>query len=236
MGKHRMTKDLFIFGNGEIAELADYYFSTDSPYDVRGFIVGDEYFSNDSFNKKIVIKQSEFIKKYPANTNKVFIGLSYLELNRNREAAYNFFVENNYEVASFVSSDANVSPTVEIGPGCFVLEGNNLQYGVKLKENVMLWSGNHIGHGSIISAHSYVASHVVVSGHCIIGERTFIGVNATIMDHCQIGTDCFIAMDASVTKNLSDGEVVLGAKSNFIPAEDKLNSRIKTSYFGKKRS
>lgn len=230
-----MNTDLFIFGNGEIAELADHYFSTDSSYDVQGFIVSDEYFSENKFNDKIVIKQSDFIKKYPVNAITVFIGLSYSELNRNREFSYEFFKKNNYEIVSFVSSKANIDPTVEIGPGCFILEGNNLQHGVKLKENVMLWSGNHIGHGSVISAHTYIASHVVISGHCEVGKRTFIGVNATVMDHCQIGDDCFIAMDASVTKSVRNGEVVLGPKSNFIPVEDKLNSRIKKSYFGKKR-
>ena len=42
-------KQLVIFGNGEIAELAHYYFSTDSEYKVEGFTVDAEYLETESF-------------------------------------------------------------------------------------------------------------------------------------------------------------------------------------------
>ena len=43
-----MTR-LVIFGNGEIAELAHYYFSTDSAYLVEGFTVDAEFLETESF-------------------------------------------------------------------------------------------------------------------------------------------------------------------------------------------
>lgn len=224
--------DLFIFGNGEIAEIADHYFSSDSEYNVEGFIVNDEFYSEGSFNDRVVLKQSDFLKNYSTDEVCIFIGISYSNLNKNREKTFNFFKSQGYKFATYVSSRADVCDTVEIGAGSFILEGNNLQYKVKLEENVMLWSGNHIGHGSRISSHTYVASHVVISGHCNIGERNFIGVNATFKDYCNVGNDCFIAMDASVSNDLNDGDVVLGAKAKIIPVTEKINRRIKSLYFG----
>lgn len=226
-----MSKNVFIFGNGEIAEIADYYFTNDSGFNVMGFIVSDDNYSSSTFNGRCVVSSSDFVKEKSPNEASVFIGVSYAQLNSKRDQAYRFFSQNGFNFATYISSKAIVSQNTIIGEGSFILEGNNIQYGVKLCPNVMLWSGNHIGHGSVIRSHAYLASHVVVSGHCDIGERTFIGVNATLMDHCSVGDDCFIAMDASITRNIKPGSVVLGAKSKYIPLDDPLNEKVKRSYF-----
>ena len=41
--------EIIIFGSGEIAQLAKYYFDTDSGYEVVGFCVDKDYRLGDSF-------------------------------------------------------------------------------------------------------------------------------------------------------------------------------------------
>jgi acyl-[acyl carrier protein]--UDP-N-acetylglucosamine O-acyltransferase len=52
----------------------------------------------------------------------------------------------------------------------FVLEDNTIQPGVRIGDDVTLWSGNHIGHDSVIADHCFISSHVVVSGWVRIGS------------------------------------------------------------------
>ena len=159
------------------------------------------------------------------------VALSYMKLNQLREKKYHQAKNAGYSLATYVSSKATTWPDLNVGDNCFILEDQTIQPTVTIRNNVMLWSGNHIGHGTKIGDHSYLASHIVVSGHCNIGKRCFFGVNATLKDFLTIGDDVFVAMDASVTKDLKDGSVVLASSSSVFEADDKRAQKIKKSYF-----
>ena len=226
------TSNILIFGMGEIAELAKFYFDIDSSFQVVAFVVDDEFFVEKAFKGLPVIPWSKVMSQYPPSDFSMHVALSYRRLNRIREAKYQQCKAAGYKLVSYVSSKATVFPDLVHGTNCFILENQNIQPGVVLGENVMLWSGNHIGHGAIIKSHAYLASHVVVSGHVSVGERCFIGVNATIRDFVSIGEDSFVGMSSVVTKDLTPGSVVLPARSEIIRGEDVKAKRIIQSTFG----
>jgi sugar O-acyltransferase (sialic acid O-acetyltransferase NeuD family) len=225
-----ITKKLLIFGTGEIAELAYFYFTNDSNWKVCGFVCDDEYFKEKTFCNLPCIKFSE-IKDYPTEKYAIHVALSYKKLNKIREEKYLLFKKLGYELPSYVSSKATVW-SQDIGDNCLILEDQTIQPYVKIGNNVMLWSGNHLGHASVIEDHVYVSSHVVISGHCRIGARSFIGVNAAIKDFTTIGKDCFIGMGVNITRNCEDGTVCLPNKDMLLSANNKLASKIKKNYFG----
>jgi len=225
-------KKVLIFGTAEIAELAYFYFDLDSPYQVVAFVVDDEFYKEASFQGLQVIPWSEAVKKYSPSDYSMHVSLSYKGLNSLRENKYNQCKNAGYELVSYISSKATVFPDLQVGSNCFILENQNIQPRVKLEDNVMLWSGNHIGHGSIIKEHAYLSSHVVVSGHVEIGRRCFIGVNATLRDFIKIGDDTFIGMGAIVTRNLTQGSVVLPSKSEVIDGSDPMARRLINKTFG----
>lgn len=225
------SKKLVIFGTGEIGELAKYYFSVDSDYEVVAFCADDDYVDSDTFLDLPLVKLSELEDKYPASEYNVHVALSYNKLNKIREEKYNEIKNRGYVMPSYICSKSIYWDDLNIGDNCFILENQTIQPTVKIGNNVMIWSGNHLGHGSIIHDHSYISSHVVISGHCEIGERTFLGVNATIKDFTKIGNDVFIAMDASVVSNIEDDGMVLGAKSESYKADNKITKMIKRKYF-----
>lgn len=225
-----MSKKLLIFGCGEIAELAFFYFSKDTSWEVHGFICDDLYYENDVFMGLPCIPYSS-LDNYPCDEYAVHVALSYSKLNRTRQEKYQVIKDLGYELPSYVSSKATVWSS-DIGDNCFILEDQTIQPTVKIGNNVMLWSGNHIGHGSVVRDHVYIASHAVISGHCDIGERTFIGVNSTVKDFTKIGADCFIGMGVNVTQTCSDGSVILPAKSAVLSSADPLAIKIKQKYFG----
>lgn len=205
-----MTKPLVIFGAGDIAQLAHYYFSNDSDYEVVAFTVDSAYITEHEFGGLPVVPFEELTDHYSCDTHEIFIALSYSKLNETRRQKYNAARTLGYRLSSYVSSNATVLNDAAIGDNCFILEDNTIQPFVTIGNNVTLWSGNHIGHHSTIHEHCFIASHVVISGGVEIGESCFIGVNATLRDHIKIGERCVIGAGALILADAEPEGVYLG--------------------------
>lgn len=206
-----MKKPLVIFGSGDIAELANYYFSSDSDYEVVGFTVDSAYLTDTTFCGCDVTAFEDITALYPPEQYELFIALSYSKLNALRKEKYLAAKALGYRLASFISTRATVLNDGRIGDNCFILEDNTIQPFVSIGNNVTLWSGNHIGHHSILKDHCFIASHVVVSGGVEIGEQCFIGVNATLRDHIKIGEKCVIGAGALILADAEPEGLYIGA-------------------------
>ena len=205
-----MRKPLVIFGSGDIAQLAHYYFSTDSNYEVVAFTADANYIKESEFCGLPVIAFEDVAEKYPPDSYDFFIALSYSKLNAIRKEKFLAAKEMGYKLVSFISSRATVLNEGRIGENCFIFENNTIQPFVTIGDNVTLWSGNHIGHHSVIHNHTFIASHVVISGGVEIGESCFIGVNATLRDHLKIGDRCIVGAGALLLENADPEGVYMG--------------------------
>jgi len=205
-----MKRKLVIFGSGDIAQLAHFYFSTDSDYEVTAFTVDAAYIQDRTFCGLPVVAFENVASEYPPADYDFFVALSYSKLNAVRKEKYLAAKAQGYKLASFVSSRATVLNDGQIGENCFIFEDNTIQPFVKIGNNITLWSGNHIGHHSVIHDHTFIASHVVVSGGVEIGEQCFIGVNATLRDHIKIGDRCVIGAGALLLADAEAEGVYIG--------------------------
>ncbi len=205
-----MKKPLVIFGSGDIAQLAHYYFSTDSNYEVVAFTVDANYIKESELCGLPVVAFEDVAKNYPPNSYDFFIALSYSKLNFVRKEKYLVAKEMGYKLVSFISSRATVLNEGRIGENCFIFEDNTIQPFVTIGNNVILWSGNHIGHHSVIHDHTFIASHVVISGGVEIGEQCFVGVNATLRDHIKIGDKCVVGAGALLLEDAAPEGVYIG--------------------------
>ena len=202
-----MKKPLVIFGIGEIAQMAYFYFSSDSDYDVIAFTVDEQYIIDSEFMGLPVVAFTDISESYPPKDYELFIALSYSKLNSVRKEKYLAAKLLGYKFANYISSLAIILNEERIGENCFILEGNVIQPYVVIHNNITLWSGNHIGHHSVINDHTFIASHVVISGGVTIGEQCFIGVNATIRDHVKIGAQCVIGAGSLLLIDAESGGV-----------------------------
>jgi len=192
---------LVIFGTGDIAKLAHYYFSRDSEYEVTGFTVDKAYMTCDVFLGLPVVDFEEIMNCCPPETHKMFIALSYAKMNRVRAQKYFKAKEMGYELATYVSSRCTFLTDRPVGDNCFILEDNTIQPFVEIGNNVTLWSGNHIGHDSVIEDHCFITSHVVVSGHVHINKYCFIGVNATLRSSIAIARETLVGAGTIIMKD-----------------------------------
>ena len=214
---------LVVFGAGEIAELAHYYFTRDSEHQVVAFTVDKQYRKGDSFLGLPLLDFESVVERYPPKDFKMFVALSYAKMNKVRASKYHEAKELGYELVSYISSKCTLLTNEPIGDNCFILEDNTIQPFVKIGNDVTLWSGNHIGHESIIEDHCFIASHIVVSGHVHIHPYCFIGVNATLRDSITIAPETLIGAGAIIMKDTVEKgvyvppkTVLLGKKSDEI--------------------
>jgi len=206
---HKKEK-VVIFGTGSFAEVAYYYLSKDSLYDVVAFTADKDLITETEKFGLPVVPFEEVEKLYPPDEFKMFVAIAYSKVNKVREEKYNQAKEKGYELISYICSKAIVWDNVEAGDNCFIFEANVIQPFVKIGNDVIIWSGNHIGHHSIIEDHCFIASHAVISGHCKIEPYCFIGVNATLIDGRTIAKECIIGADALIVKNTEKGGVYGG--------------------------
>lgn len=204
-------KKLVIFGEGDFAQLAQFYFNFDSSYDVVAFTVNEEFVSHDMFCGLPLIAFEDVVNQYPPESHDLFIALGYSKLNTVRKDKYLAAKDLGYKLASFVSSSATVLNSDHIGDNCFIFEDNTIQPFVTIGNNVTLWSGNHIGHHSVINDHTFIASHAVVSGGVDVGEQCFIGVNATLRDGIKVGDRCVVGAGALLLADAEPEGVYVGA-------------------------
>ncbi len=200
---------LIIFGAGDIARLAHYYFTRDSEHEVVAFTVDQKYREVDTFLDLPLVSFEDVTSSYPPGEYKMFVALSYARMNKLREEKYRAAKEKGYELATYVSSRCSFLTDHPVGDNCFILEDNTIQPFVRIGNNVTLWSGNHIGHDAVIEDHCFLASHIVVSGYVRIGNNCFIGVNATLRNSITIAAETLIGAGAVIMKDTVEQGVYL---------------------------
>jgi len=193
-----------LFGSGQIAELAHFYFTHDSPKTVAAFTVDGSFVKEDTFLGLPVVAFEDVARAFPAADHEAFVAVSYAGMNALRAEKFRRMRTEGYVLAHYVSSKATVWPGFEPRPNQFILEDNTIQPFARVGENVTLWSGNHIGHHATIGDHCFVSSHVVISGNVKVGERCFLGVNATIREGVTVGDGCLVGAGALVLKDTGD--------------------------------
>lgn len=204
-------RPVVIFGTGEMAQLAHFYFSCDSDRPVSAFTVDQAFVTEAEFCMLPVIPFDAIAQQFPPEEHDLFVALGYSRRNELRKQKYLAGKTMGYGFASYVSSRATTFPGIEIGENCFILEDNTLQPFAMIGNNVTLWSGNHIGHHSKIGDHCFLASHIVVSGGVTIEESCFVGVNATLRDHITIGARCVIGAGALILADTAPEGVYVGS-------------------------
>lgn len=196
-----------IFGAGDVARLAHLYFTRDSEHEVVAFTVDPEHRRDEELMNLPLCDFSRITELYPPSEFDLFIGIGYTRMNQARADRYERARALGYRLMSYVSSRCTFLTDHPVGDNCFILEDNTIQPGVRIGNDVILWSGNHVGHDSVIEDHCFITSHVVVSGHVRVGSYCFLGVNASLRNGITIAPRTLVGAGAVITGNTEEGGV-----------------------------
>ncbi len=205
------TRPLVIFGIGELAQLAHYYFEHDSKRRVEGFTVDAKYAESSEFRGLPLVSFDHVVERFPPQDFDLFVAIGYTNLNLARAQKCAEAQAQGYRLATHVSSRASVWPDLEVGQNSMIMEGALVQPFAKISANVVIWTGALISHHVEIADNCFIASGVTVSGGVRIGANCFIGANATIREHLTIGNDCIIGAGALLLKDAPPGSGYLAA-------------------------
>jgi FlaA1/EpsC-like NDP-sugar epimerase len=79
-----MNKKLIVFGAGDMADLAHYYFTNDTDYDLVAFTVDEAFVTGQLCCGLPVVAFEQLLETYPPSEYSLFIALSYSKLNQVR--------------------------------------------------------------------------------------------------------------------------------------------------------
>ncbi len=201
---------LVIFGIGDAAELAHFYFATDSGHEVAAFCVDAAYVRETTFLGLPVVAAEDAARLFPPTEYEAFVAIGYTRLNRLRAQKCAAMQAAGYKLVSYVSSRAIVFPDWVHGRNCFVQEACVIQPCVRFGDHVTMWSGGHVAHHTSIGDNVFLAPRVAIAGRVEIGAGCFIGINATIRDSVKIGQECVVSAGAVVLADAPD-RTLLGA-------------------------
>lgn len=205
---------MVIFGTGELAQLAHFYFTHDSPYKIVAFTVDGAWVKQDTFLGLPVIAFEELAPRYSPQKCDLFVAIGYTKLNGVRASKYEEAKALGYRLPSYISSRATHYDDLQVGDNSFVMEGNLIQPFVTIGNNVIIWSGSLISHHVQIGDHCFIAARAVVSGEVRIEPYCFVGVNATIREKIVLSRKTIIGAGALVLQSTEENQSYLGKASS----------------------
>ena len=202
-------KKIVIFGAGIGASVATRYIRSDKDDKICAYTVDAAYLKEKEFMGQPVAAFEEVEKRFPPGEYMLFIPLGYDKMNHLRAEKYDQAKKKGYKLYSYVSSRSFLHQPVDCGENCFILEGQCINFDVKIGNNVVLWSGNHIGDRAKIGDHVWVSSHVTLAGDTVVKDHCFLGSNSAVSNHVVLEPESFIGAGCLITSSTKKGQVYL---------------------------
>ena len=196
------TRKIIILGDSIFAQIAYEYFTHDSEYEVVAFSVEQRYLKRETMFDLPIVALESLPEIYPPAEHAVFAAVVFTEANRLRARLFQQSKEMGYEIASYISSHAFVSPDAKIGEHCFICEDTVIQRSAEVGDNVVLWSNNQIGQGAIVKSGCFTLPNTVISNGAEVGENCIIWANVSVLDGVKIAADRTIEIGSLITKNV----------------------------------
>jgi len=207
-----MKKKLYIFGARNFAEVCHHLFTSDSDYDVAGFVVDRKYLELTSFCGLPVIAYEEFLERVPPREADVFIALGIAKMNTLRAAKFHQVQRDGYRIASFVSRFACLPAGFVTRPNTMVMEGALIHPSVEIGSNTIIWAGSRVALKVKIGDHCWITS-AAIGDSTTIGDYSFVGLNATVAPFVKVGTHNLIGAAAVVLQDTNNFAVLRGPRS-----------------------
>ena len=206
-----------LFGTGGGADTAYRYLTKDSLHEIVAYTVDADRRDCDAFHGLPVVDFETVQDRFPPEQFKMFILLSFDNMNALRTRKFEQAKAKGYSFVSYVAPDIFRIDEIQVGENCLILESQTINLDVKIGDNVVMWSGNHIGDRSVIGDHVWISSQVAIGGDVQVGSGCFIGMHATIGHGISVGEKNFIGAGTLITKSTKPGGVFVQPNSKSLP-------------------
>lgn len=220
-----MSNDIIIYGKGDFAKIILHYLQQDSVFNVVAFCVDKAYIDNDTFCDLPLIAFDDIESKYPSDAFKAFVAVGYSNM-RARKTMYEKIKTKGYDCINYISSNALIDSSVEIGENNVILANTVLEAFVKIENNNIIWSSCNICHDVKISSHSFFASQSLIGGFSKIKNNCFIGFNSTVLQNIILEKETLVGAKSLVLKNTQEYTKYMGNPAKNISRHEEEGIRI----------
>ena len=218
------VKKLIIFGTGNFAQMAHYFFDCDSDYQPAAFTVDGDYLEQDSFRGLPVIAFEQVQQLYPPEDYEMFLAMGLRDVNQRRKEKIEAAEAAGYTLASYISSKATLHPDLTVEPHTWIMEEAHVHPFATIGRGSIVWSRSTVGFKSSIGEYCWISAGLV--GESVtVGDCTFIGLGATVASFVSVGKSNLIGAGAVIHSDTKDNEIYKGPHSK--------PSRVPSTRFGK---
>lgn len=213
-------KEVLLFGVSELSERIAYYIDNDEsakPFSVKGFVVDDAYYKDDTFAGKTIYCYSEAKENF-LNNSSVIICIGYKNMNEARKKTFYKLQADGWSIESFISSQSIIH-TNNIGIGNIFLCKSLIEFKSSMGDCNIFDSG-HLGHHSSIGNFNFF-SYNITGGKIKIGDCCFIGLNSTIKNDISLHDKTFVGAGCYLNNSTSKpGGCYAPAKTVFLGSSE----------------
>jgi sugar O-acyltransferase (sialic acid O-acetyltransferase NeuD family) len=218
--------DVILFGDGQDASLAHYYFARDTDHHVVGFTVDGRCMQETTFMDLPVVPFEEVARAFPPSAYKMHISVAYTRLNRLRAEKYYAAKELGYELLTYISSKATVCDDLVIGDNCFIGEHAVIQPYASIGNNVVVHPGSHIGHHTTVEDHCFLSVNVTILGAVTVAPYCMFGGNSTVRNRVNVARESVVGAGALILCDTKERGVYVGNPSRLHPIpSDRLDDK-----------
>ena len=109
-----------------------------------------------------------------------------------------------------IHPSAVVSASAELGEGVLVGAGAVINADARVGSHVIINSGVIVEHDCRIGENVHVAPGTVLGGGVSVGSDSLVGIGARVLPGVVVGAGCVVGAGAVVTRDVGDGETVVG--------------------------
>lgn len=201
-----MLQDIYLFGISTTSIRIKSFIDYHQLYNVKAFIVDDNFKSKDKFEGLKVFTMSDFRTLDGYSKLPVFICVAWNNLNNDRRIVYNK-LKNELNIINLISPSAVIRGSVK-GYGNFIGDFVVLETNCIVDSNCYIDHHSFVGTNTIIASSVYIGAKAMVAGGVHVNEQSFIGINATVFDEVIIGKKCIISGAQAISRNVNDFSVV----------------------------
>jgi len=209
------NRKLIIYGDSSYAEMIAHYFQNDSVYDVVAFCVDRDYKTREEIDGHPIVALEDIAKHFSSENHYIFAAIGYKSV-RTHKKLFKKISQLSFPIASYVSSQAMVDSTCNVGVNCLILPGAILEPDVVIEENCYINSGAIVCHHSCVKAHSILASGSLVGGYTTIGESSLLGFNATVAELLELGEETLLGGGSLLLQNTDKYSMYVGSPAKLI--------------------
>jgi sugar O-acyltransferase (sialic acid O-acetyltransferase NeuD family) len=204
-----------LFGAGKVADVVFRQLLDAGRHEVVAFTCDAPFVPEAGhWHDRPVVAFESVAQTYPPDRYAMIVALGYHDLNALRRSRYDEAKAKGYHLISHVSPRAGVGDWLEAGDNCIILDNAIIEPGVRLGNNVVVWSGALVGHHSTIEDHAWIAGHATFGGSARLGASSFVGLGAIVGHEVEIGANSFLGAGVLVTKCADPKSVFVGKNTD----------------------